>query len=158
MPRFEERRSSIKGPMAVVLMVALRGAGLLPAPYPALSISLRRPQREDSDYAVLLRPVSLPGTRSDGRIASGACPPNSAGADDRCPSFYEAGPNRATYSILRAGFDFIEARYGKAGVRQLLLVLRNTSNNLSEDAFYLTRDQFDRAFEEYLLQWVTSRN
>jgi hypothetical protein len=37
-------------------------------------------------------------------------------------------------------------------------VLRNTSNNLSEDAFYLTRDQFDRAFEEYLLQWVTSRN
>jgi hypothetical protein len=63
-----------------------------------------------------------------------------------------------TYSILRAGFDFIEARYGKAGVRQLLLVLRNTSNNLSEDAFYLTRDQFDRAFEEYLLQWVTSRN
>jgi hypothetical protein len=73
-------------------------------------------------------------------------------------SEYEAAPNRATYSVLHAGFDFIEARYGKADVRQLLLVLRNSSNNLFEDAFSLTRDQFDRAFEEYLLQWVASRH
>jgi hypothetical protein len=73
-------------------------------------------------------------------------------------SRYEAGRNRATYSLLDAGFDFIEARYGKAGIRDLLLALRNLSTNVFEDAFHLTQDKFDRAFEEYVQQWVASRS
>jgi hypothetical protein len=72
-------------------------------------------------------------------------------------SQYEAGRNRATYSVLHAGFDFIETRYGKAGIRDLLLALRNLSTNVFEDAFHLSQEEFDRAFEEYLQQWVASR-
>jgi beta-lactamase regulating signal transducer with metallopeptidase domain len=72
-------------------------------------------------------------------------------------SQYDAGRNRATYSVLHAGFDFIETRYGKAGIRDLLLALRNLSTNVFEDAFHLTQEEFDRAFEEYLQQWVASR-
>jgi beta-lactamase regulating signal transducer with metallopeptidase domain len=51
-----------------------------------------------------------------------------------------------------AAFDFIESRWGKPGVRQFIFSLRqaNNASDPYESALQITRDEFDRAFEQYL--------
>ena len=64
-------------------------------------------------------------------------------------------PRRLPYNLGHAVFDFIEASYGKAGVRQFLLELRRDAVDGTDDlgyqaAFQLTPNEFDEAFERYL--------
>jgi hypothetical protein len=66
----------------------------------------------------------------------------------------EGGPvPRLVYGLGHAAFDFIESRWGKPGVRQFLLGLRQSARGGGdpyESAFQIGRDEFDRAFEGYL--------
>ena len=60
---------------------------------------------------------------------------------------------RQVASFGRAAFDFIESRWGKPGVRQFLFALRQSSRSGADPfagAFQIARDEFDRAFEQYL--------
>jgi hypothetical protein len=62
---------------------------------------------------------------------------------------------RLVSALGHAAFDFVEARSGKAGVRQLLFALRKTSDTGADPfqaGLQLDRDAFDRAFEAYLRQ------
>ena len=51
-------------------------------------------------------------------------------------------------------FEFIEARWGKEGVRQFLFALRKSviggGEDAYEEAFQMTPDEFDQQFERYL--------
>jgi beta-lactamase regulating signal transducer with metallopeptidase domain len=65
-----------------------------------------------------------------------------AGADPRLVS-----------GLGHAAFDFIESRWGKSGVRQFILRLRQTATNGGDPyqaALQVGRDEFDQAFERYL--------
>jgi hypothetical protein len=65
---------------------------------------------------------------------------------------------RLTSGLGHAAFDFVEARWGKAGVRQFLLSLRQTvrsGGDPFQGAFRMTRDEFDRAFDAYLRERFT---
>ena len=61
---------------------------------------------------------------------------------------------RLPYVLGHAAFEFIEAEYGAAHVRQFLFELRRHASDGTDDlyqaAFNLTPDEFDRAFERYL--------
>ena len=60
---------------------------------------------------------------------------------------------RLVYGLGHAAFDFIESRWGKAGVRQFIFWLRQTANNGGdpyERALQVTRAEFDQAFEQHL--------
>jgi hypothetical protein len=60
---------------------------------------------------------------------------------------------RQVASLGHAAFDFIESRWGKAGVRQFLFALRQSARSGAdpfEGAFEIKRDEFDRTFEQYL--------
>ena len=60
---------------------------------------------------------------------------------------------RVVYNLGHAAFEFIEARWGKVGVRQFLLSLRTTppdGGDVYEGAFGLSADDFDDAFQSYL--------
>ena len=60
---------------------------------------------------------------------------------------------RLVYGLGHAAFDFIESRWGKPGVRQFIFGLRQTAINGSdpyESGLRIRRDEFDRAFEQYL--------
>jgi dipeptidyl aminopeptidase/acylaminoacyl peptidase len=58
------------------------------------------------------------------------------------------------YTLGHAVFEFIEARYGKEGIRQFLFSLRKSAIGGGEDAYEealkLTKEEFDQAFERYL--------
>ncbi len=58
------------------------------------------------------------------------------------------------YNLGHAVFEFIEARFGKEGVRQFLFALRKSVIGGGEDAYEealkMTPDEFDQAFERYL--------
>jgi beta-lactamase regulating signal transducer with metallopeptidase domain len=60
---------------------------------------------------------------------------------------------RVIDGLGHAAFDFIESRWGKSGVRQFLFGLRQAAMNGAdpyEGALKVGRDEFDRAFEQYL--------
>ncbi|MGE3519688.1 MAG: hypothetical protein AB7J63_12125 [Vicinamibacterales bacterium] len=64
------------------------------------------------------------------------------------------GQARLIYNLGHAVFEFIEARYGKEGIRQFLFALRKSVIGGGEDAYEealkMKRDEFDQAFERYL--------
>ena len=65
----------------------------------------------------------------------------------------------AAGGVGHAVFDFIESRWGKAGVRQFLFSLRQTARNGGDPyqgPFQLTRDEFEQAFERYLQERFTA--
>ena len=61
---------------------------------------------------------------------------------------------RVVYNLGHAAFEFIEERWGKEGVRQFLFSLRKTAigggGDIYEDAFNISADEFDDAFESYI--------
>jgi hypothetical protein len=61
---------------------------------------------------------------------------------------------RLIYNLGHAVFEFIEARFGKEGIRQYLFSLRKSVIGGGEDAYeealQMTKDEFDAAFERYL--------
>ena len=61
---------------------------------------------------------------------------------------------RVVYNLGHAAFEFIEERWGKEGVRQFLFSLRKTAigggGDIYEDAFDISADEFDDAFESYI--------
>src|SRR5206468_8961860 len=58
------------------------------------------------------------------------------------------------YNLGHAVFEFIEAKYGKEGVRQFVFSLRKSVIGGGEDAYEealkMKKDEFDQAFERYL--------
>ncbi|MBM3771756.1 MAG: hypothetical protein FJW27_10850 [Acidimicrobiia bacterium] len=68
---------------------------------------------------------------------------------------YVPGGNvRLVYNLGHAIFEFIEARWGKEGIRQFMFALRKSVIGGGEDAyqeaFQMTPDEFDQAFERYI--------
>jgi hypothetical protein len=61
---------------------------------------------------------------------------------------------RLIYNLGHAVFEFIEAKYGKEGIRQFLFSLRKSVIGGGEDAYEealrMKKDEFDQAFERYL--------
>jgi hypothetical protein len=61
---------------------------------------------------------------------------------------------RMIYNLGHAVFEFIEARWGKEGLRQYLFSLRKSviggGEDAYEEAFKLKADEFDQQFEKYL--------
>ena len=64
------------------------------------------------------------------------------------------GSPRLVYNLGHALYEFIEARWGKDGVRQFLFSLRKTAigggSSPYEEAFQMTAREFDQQFEKYL--------
>ena len=58
------------------------------------------------------------------------------------------------YNLGHAVFEFIEAKFGKEGIRQFLFALRKSVIGGGEDAYEealkMKKDEFDQAFERYL--------
>ncbi len=58
------------------------------------------------------------------------------------------------YNLGHAVFEFIEAKFGKEGIRQFLFALRKSVIGGGEDAYEealrMKPDEFDQAFERYL--------
>lgn len=68
---------------------------------------------------------------------------------------YVPGGNvRLVYNLGHALFEFIEARWGKEGIRQFLFSLRKNviggGDDAYHEAFSLSPDEFDQAFDRYL--------
>ena len=63
-------------------------------------------------------------------------------------------PRRLIYNLGHAVFEFIEAKWGKEGIRQFLFALRKSviggGEDAYEEAFQMKPDEFDQAFERYL--------
>src|ERR1044072_2990283 len=61
---------------------------------------------------------------------------------------------RLVYNLGHAVFEFIEAKYGKEGIRQFMFALRKSVIGGGEDAYEealkMKKDEFDQAFERYL--------
>src|SRR6202008_516508 len=66
----------------------------------------------------------------------------------------ENGNPRLIYNLGHAVFEFIEAKWGKEGIRQFLFALRKSviggGEDAYEEAFQMKPDEFDQAFERYL--------
>ena len=64
------------------------------------------------------------------------------------------GPSRLIYNLGHAVFEYIEAKFGKEGIRQFLFSLRKSVIGGGEDAYEealrMKKDEFDQAFERYL--------
>ena len=64
------------------------------------------------------------------------------------------GSVRLVYNLGHALYEFIEARWGKDGVRQFLFALRKTAigggSSPYEEAFQMPAREFDQQFEKYL--------
>src|SRR5438445_10698960 len=64
------------------------------------------------------------------------------------------GPSRLIYNLGHAVFEFIEAKFGKEGIRQFLFSLRKSVIGGGEDAYEealkMKKDEFDQNFERYL--------
>ena len=68
---------------------------------------------------------------------------------------FQAFSGRLVYNMGHAAFEFIEARYGKEGIRQFLYTLRKGilgggSDELYKQAFRTTPQEFDAAFEKWM--------
>ncbi|MGE3955804.1 MAG: hypothetical protein AB7H96_03725 [Vicinamibacterales bacterium] len=65
-----------------------------------------------------------------------------------------SGNPRLIYNLGHAVFEFIEARWGKEGIRQFMFALRKSviggGEDAYEEAFKMKPDEFDQAFERYL--------
>jgi WD40 repeat protein len=65
-----------------------------------------------------------------------------------------SGNQLLVYNLGHAVFEFIEAKYGKEGIRQFLFSLRKSVIGGGEDAYQealqLKKEEFDQAFERYL--------
>jgi len=61
---------------------------------------------------------------------------------------------RIVYNLGHAAFEFMEAKWGKEGVRQYVFSLRKSviggGNSAFEEAFRIKPDEFDQQFEKYL--------
>ncbi|MGE3512032.1 MAG: hypothetical protein AB7N65_24470 [Vicinamibacterales bacterium] len=72
----------------------------------------------------------------------------------RVQGYVPGGNVRLVYNLGHALFEFIEARWGKEGIRQFMFALRKSVIGGGEDAyqeaFQLSPDDFDQAFERYL--------
>jgi hypothetical protein len=66
----------------------------------------------------------------------------------------DSGNPRLIYNLGHAVFEFMEAKYGKEGIRQYLFALRKSviggGEDAYEEAFKMKKDEFDQAFERYL--------
>src|SRR5437868_14519376 len=64
------------------------------------------------------------------------------------------GPSRLIYNLGHAVFEFIEAKFGKEGIRQFMFSLRKSVIGGGEDAYEealrMKKDEFDQNFERYL--------
>ena len=64
------------------------------------------------------------------------------------------GPSRLIYNLGHAVFEYIEAKFGKEGIRQFLFSLRKSVIGGGEDAYEealrMKKDEFDQNFERYL--------
>ena len=68
---------------------------------------------------------------------------------------FEAFSGRLVYNMGHACFEFIEARYGKEGIRQFLYTMRKGilgggPEELFKQAFRTTPEEFDAAFDKWL--------
>jgi len=68
---------------------------------------------------------------------------------------YQPLSGRAAYNFGHACFEFIEARYGKEGIRQFLYTLRKgilsgSVEDIYRQAFRTTPQEFDEAFDKWL--------
>jgi len=68
---------------------------------------------------------------------------------------YEALGGRDPYNFGHAAFEFIEARYGKEGIRQFLYTWRKnivggSLDDIYQQAFRIKPEEFDEAFEKWL--------
>ena len=65
-----------------------------------------------------------------------------------------SSPRFVPYNLGHAAFEFIEAKFGKEGIRQFMFSLRKSVIGGGEDAYKealgMTRDEFDQGFERYL--------
>ena len=63
-------------------------------------------------------------------------------------------PAPGPYNLGHAVFEFIEAKFGKEGIRQFMFSLRKSVIGGGEDAYEealrMKKDEFDQAFERYL--------
>jgi hypothetical protein len=61
---------------------------------------------------------------------------------------------RLPYNLGHAAFEFVEAKWGKEGLRQFLFALRKSviggGDSAYEEAFKLKPDEFDEQFDKYL--------
>src|SRR5688572_26461507 len=68
--------------------------------------------------------------------------------------YSEVGGGRMIYNLGHAIFEFIEAKWGKEGLRQYLFSLRKSviggGEDAYEEAFKITAEEFDTEFEKYL--------
>ena len=66
----------------------------------------------------------------------------------------EAGPGRLIYNLGHAVFEFIEARWGKEGIRGFLFALRKSviggGDDAYQEAFQMPPEEFDQEFDRYL--------
>jgi Tol biopolymer transport system component len=64
------------------------------------------------------------------------------------------GSPRGIYNLGHAAFEFMEARWGKEGVRQYVFALRKSiiggGDDAYQEAFQLSADEWDREFDRYL--------
>jgi hypothetical protein len=70
-------------------------------------------------------------------------------------SNYQPLSGREAYNFGHAGFEFIEARYGKEGIRQFLYTLRKgilggSVEDIFRQAFRTTPQEFDEAYDKWL--------
>jgi hypothetical protein len=68
---------------------------------------------------------------------------------------FEALSGRLVYNLGHAAFEFIEARYGKEGIRQFLYTLRKgilggSTEDIYQQAFRTKPEDFDEAFDKWL--------
>src|SRR5436190_2562765 len=63
-------------------------------------------------------------------------------------------PRFVPYNLGHAVFEFIEAKFGKEGIRQFMFALRKSviggGEEAYEEALRMKKDEFDQAFERYL--------
>jgi len=68
---------------------------------------------------------------------------------------FAAFSGRLVYNMGHAAFEFIEDRYGKEGIRQFMYTLRKGVlgagfNDVYQQAFRISPDDFDRAFDKWM--------
>jgi hypothetical protein len=65
-----------------------------------------------------------------------------------------SSPRLVPYNLGHAVFEFIEAKFGKEGIRQFMFALRKSVIGGGEDAYEealrMKKDEFDQAFDRYL--------
>ncbi len=102
----------------------------------------------NSDYlAGIWRPIDLMTVR-DAAVAD-IIPKMS-----KLDGYGNFGNPRLIYNLGHACFEFMEARWGKEGVRQFMFALRKSviggGEDAYQDAFKLTAEEFDQQFDKYL--------